>query len=306
MAFLPPGVPPLLPSLDVEFSQVVLAVGDAVGLGLGGFGFTEWGLFDQSGQAVIVADSVVAFDNDAEARISNYPVEQGGFESFNKVQTPYDVVFVFTKGGSISDRANFLAAIDAAKNSLALLTGVTPEKSYINLNVQRYSQTRAARQGVTLLTVNVYCQEIRQAPPLLFSNTQNFSGVGQSAATPTLTDTQAPDGSSPVNGGTVQGVPPTSQTTTFATDQAPGAIQTPMSSLTNSTGNSIPASVSSPVGSTITFNDSIAGRPDLGGGPGTGVVSSVDANGNYNLVGGGFVGKNIVTSITPAGFTTVQ
>lgn len=287
---LPAGVPALLPGSGAIFNTVALVTADAAGI-LGLATQPQWGLFDQNGQPVIVGDSVISFDNDNESQISNYPVEQGGFESYNKVQLPFEITLVYTKGGSVSDRANFLAAIDAAKASLALLTVLTPEKSYPNVNVKRSTLTRTAKNGVTLLTVNVYCQEIRSAPALQFSNTNT-----PSSPTP-ITNAQNPEAASPVNDGTVQPVNPRSQTTTPATNVSPGAIQTPNAALTNSTGSLPPASASSPTGATIVYEGNTGVQ--------SGVVTSATEKG-YNLTDGSFVGKNLVNSITPPGYTTVQ
>ena len=305
--YLPPGVPPLLPRLVVVFTEAALVTADAVGLGFAGQQSSQWGLYDSGGNAVIVGDSVLSFDNDSESRVANYPVEGGGFESFNKVAVPYDVGFVFSKSGTVGDRAAFLASLDAAKNSLALLTGVTPEYSYPNLNVVRYTQQRSAQNGVTLLRVTVYCQEIRQAPPISFSNTQNFNGVGGTNTPQTsLNNTQNPESADAVNGGTVQAVAPASQATTPGTSSSPGTIQTPNAALTNSTGNSLPPGISSAApGSSITYNGD--------NGPATGVVQSVSMSNvqpgtvaGYNLTDGTHVGVSNVTAITPPGYTTVQ
>ena len=71
----------------------------------------QWGIFDQSLQPVIVGDSCLLVDYRKEFRISDYPIEQGDFASYNKVETPYDFKMTFTKGGSSSDRQTFLTAV---------------------------------------------------------------------------------------------------------------------------------------------------------------------------------------------------
>ena len=59
--------------------------------GLLGLFDTQWGIFDQSGDPVITADTIVEVGYRREYRISDFPVEEGSFASYNKVQTPYDV-----------------------------------------------------------------------------------------------------------------------------------------------------------------------------------------------------------------------
>ena len=49
----------------------------------------QWGLY-QGGAPVIIAETVTAVDYRKEYTISDYPVEEGGFESFDKVELPGD------------------------------------------------------------------------------------------------------------------------------------------------------------------------------------------------------------------------
>ena len=123
--------------------------------------------------------------------IADYPIEDGDFASYNKVATPFDAKVTFTQGGTESDRAAFLAAIEAAAASLALYNVVTPEKTYLNANIEHYDYRRTSRNGVGLLMVDVGLVEIRQV------------------ATTTFTQTAQPSGADQVNGGTVQAITPT-------------------------------------------------------------------------------------------------
>ena len=85
----------------------------------------------------------------------------------------------------------FLAAIEAAAASLALYNVVTPEKTYLNANIEHYDYRRTSRNGVGLLMVDVGLVEIRQV------------------ATTTFTQTAQPSGADQVNSGTVQATTPT-------------------------------------------------------------------------------------------------
>jgi hypothetical protein len=278
-----PGVPAVARLAGAIVAPIALLTADAI---FSPFSFLgpQWGIFDQNGQPVIIGDSCVGVQFRKEYRISDYPIEQGGFASYNKVATPFDFKIVFTKGGTVSEKQNFLASIDAICASLALFQAVTPEFTYLNANPTHYDYDRSARDGATLLTVEVYLEEIRQT------------------SQPAFTNTQSADGSAAQNGGVIQPQSPGSQTTTPAAGNAPGAITTssPATALTNSAGNTPPASTPAP-GSTIVYDNGD------GQGPRTGTVSSVSGTGiGYNLTDGSFVGKNLVSGITPAGYTAVQ
>lgn len=159
----------------------------------------QWGIFDQGLKPVIVGDSCVLVDFRKQLRISDYPVEQGGFASYNKVATPYDFKMTFTKGGASSDRQDFLASVDALVNSLSLYNAVTPDVTYPNANAVSYGYTRTAVKGMTLLTVDIYLEEVRQTAKATFSST----GVAP------VKDAKDPNAVSQVNDGPVQAYPPT-------------------------------------------------------------------------------------------------
>jgi hypothetical protein len=120
-----------------------------------------WGVFNSNGQDAINADSLHAIAYRNEFDLSNYPQEQGAFASFNKVATPFDIRLRFLKGGSNSDRAAFLNNLDKVSKSLDLYTVVTPEVTYQNANILHIDYHREAREGATLLTVDVWLKEVR-------------------------------------------------------------------------------------------------------------------------------------------------
>jgi hypothetical protein len=189
-----PGVPPLprLPSLPGAISTVLdVLLGADDPSAIGSSSDPVWGIYDQSGNPVAIADSFVAFEYDKEYALSNYPVEQGGFETYNKVEKPFSQRVTLAKAGAASDRAGFLDAIFAATDGLDLFTVVTPDHAYLNANIFRNEITRQSSKGVELLLVDLTLQEIRTSVVSTFTNTQN------------------PASAAPVSGGTVQPQDPT-------------------------------------------------------------------------------------------------
>lgn len=157
----------------------------------------NWGVFDKDGKKILDPTSVVSFSFLNEFRIADYPIEQGGFESYNKVATPYDARVVFSKGGTDADRQGFLNAIETVIASLDLVDVVTPEKTYLNANIIRYDYERTSKNGVTLLSVALFLREVRL--------TDSTQGSQQSTdVNVPLADTQAPSGQDPVTTGAVQ------------------------------------------------------------------------------------------------------
>lgn len=138
-----------------------------------------WGLYTVGGTLYTQVDSVLAFEAALEAVVSDYPVEQGGFASYNKVIRPYEVRLMLARGGTVQDRNDFLTAIQAAWKSTDLYDVYTPEMIYRNVNVVNVRRTATADAGVSLLRLEVTLRAIRQTASLVFSNTQEAASADE-------------------------------------------------------------------------------------------------------------------------------
>ena len=124
--------------------------------------------------------SVVDFEYKQDWSVSDYPVEQGGFQSYDKVQLPFDVRMRVAAGGPESNRQ---ALLDAVQNivSIDLYNVFTPEEVYSNCNVTHYDYKRTAVNGVGLIVVDIWLIEVRVTSTSTFSNTQQPSGASPQA-----------------------------------------------------------------------------------------------------------------------------
>lgn len=139
----------------------------------------QWGLFTQDGDLAAPCDNVIAFENALEARISDYPVEQGGFGSYNKVIIPYDIRLIMSRGGTVEDRQDFLKAIQDAWQSTELFNVVTPECVYLDVNVVAMRRMASGDRGMGLMVLEVALRKVRQTATLTFTQTKEPSGAGQ-------------------------------------------------------------------------------------------------------------------------------
>lgn len=134
-------------------------------------GLSDWGVY-KDGELVLEPDTIVAFSYDAEHRVADFPIEEGGFESYDKVALPYDARVVMTKGGGIDDRRAFLAAVEELRGDTELYSVATPEWTYSNANFVRVSVNRTREQGANLITVELFLREIRENATATFSNSK--------------------------------------------------------------------------------------------------------------------------------------
>jgi hypothetical protein len=222
-----PGVPPVLRQAGAIESNIVLLAADAVSI-VRMFAGPQWGIFTQAGGPLIIGDSVVSLDFRKEWRIADYPIEQGAFASYNKVETPFDIRVTFASSGQqtllasilsggalgslitgtdpvAANRKAFLGTMAKAAASLDLVDVHTPEASYKGCNIIHYDYRREARKGAAMITVDVWLQEVRVSAKPAFSGTGT---VPINATAPSaVTAPKNPASADSVNGGTVQAAP---------------------------------------------------------------------------------------------------
>lgn len=184
------GAPTLLNKANNVANTVILLGADAAAI-FGLFPKPVWGIY-KGGKAIIKADSVVSVEFKRDWRLADYPQEQGAFQSYNKVTTPFDARVRLTKGGSDSVLSAFLDDVDAAAKSLDLFDVVTSSKTYNSANIHHYDYKRSANSGSGLLTVDVWLTEVRVTVTDKFSTTAAPSGADPKAVG--TVQAQAPTG----------------------------------------------------------------------------------------------------------------
>lgn len=123
-----------------------------------------WGIYDSDNNLVVQADSVAAFDWRKENRVSNFPVQQGQFATYNRVGLPNETSLTLTKGGSLAQRTAFLQQIELviAQQNINLYTIRTPEKTYANVSATRAELSRRGSANAFYFDVELYFIEVIQ------------------------------------------------------------------------------------------------------------------------------------------------
>lgn len=179
-----PGVPPVLRLLDQQEQPEPQLQSDSKEIDR--LAASQWGIFTQGGRPIVNADNVASIEDGVEYRIADYPLEEGGFESYNKVATPREIRVSMSKGGTISDRQQFLATLTSLQSDLELYNVVTPEQTFTDMNITGVRKSRNKDNGATMLTVEVMLQEVRVT------------------ATAEVSASKEPAGADDVNDGSVQ------------------------------------------------------------------------------------------------------
>jgi len=139
-----------------------------------------WGFIEEAGDSKLIPDSFIDFEYREERKIPNYPVEGGGFSSYNKVALPFDVrVTVSCNGNGIMSKENFLYVIEQYINSLTLLSVITPNFTYNNCNLIHVDYRREAKQGVSLIIAQLWFQEVKIAQAAVPTTTEPSGAVAE-------------------------------------------------------------------------------------------------------------------------------
>lgn len=177
---------------------------------------SRWGVFTKDGKLIAQADTVVEVGYRAVHATSTCPVAGGSFATYNKVASPFEATVRLSKGGGVSVlgslldagglsgikdirnrperlRGEFLDAIDAASKSLDLYHVVTPEKTYVNCNIQEYNYRREQTAGARRIEVELSIIEVREVVAMY-----GKADVSQIVAP------RQPEAAAPVSGGRVQ------------------------------------------------------------------------------------------------------
>ncbi len=153
---------------------------------------SQYMILDASSSSVLLtADTYKDVEYRAEQRVADYPIEQGGFASYNKVAEPFDLRLTLCAGGgdllqqlaagalanvdgyvnSIlgtnftqpMTRSQFILACESLLEGLTLVDVVTPDRTYESVNCVHFSYRKTRESGAGMVIGELWFREIRQA-----------------------------------------------------------------------------------------------------------------------------------------------
>lgn len=121
----------------------------------------KWGIFDQDGNEVFDIDTCIDVKFGDKAKVSDFPVEQGAFASYNKVPLPYEPKIKIAVSGQDRVQA-LLEALFQAVRSTDIYDVYTPEIYYESVTIESYDYDRTREKGRNLVTVQVQLKQVLQ------------------------------------------------------------------------------------------------------------------------------------------------
>lgn len=136
------------------------------------FGEQKWGIYVSGTQNPgVYVSSVVEIDVSGDASVSDYPIENGSFTSYNKVINPNIFGIRITQDGSESLRSELFKWLERNIESTDLYDIVCPENTWTNSTLLRYRTIRNAESGASMVTIECVFQQVRELPVKYSSRT---------------------------------------------------------------------------------------------------------------------------------------
>jgi len=141
----------------------------------------DWVLLDEKGQTALAFTSFLDIDYQNQGTVLSYPVEEGGFEVYNKVSKLLAINATIGQQGTDSDFALTLSKLEDYKVNTTKLSIVTPSAHYKNMTLETFSYTRTSTSptGLGLLAVKATFKEVREV------KTQVMTGIITEPQNPT-------------------------------------------------------------------------------------------------------------------------
>ena len=121
-----------------------------------------WTLQNEGGGTAVDFDVFLGMEFSGANAVAHEPIEQGGFASYNKQDTPKEITVTLACTKMYFNQQPVLESIDKLAAGTQKLSLVTPSSEYKNLNLESYSYTRQEDSGAGMLVVELKLIEIRE------------------------------------------------------------------------------------------------------------------------------------------------
>lgn len=119
----------------------------------------SWTITDDDGNAVDFT-SFISLETRVMGQVTSYPVENGAFATYNKVQDPSLHRVTLAKQGSNTEFAAIIAKLDEYKVAAKKLHIATPSTLYAPATLESYNFKHTQESGAGLLIVELELVEV--------------------------------------------------------------------------------------------------------------------------------------------------
>jgi len=122
----------------------------------------QWTILADGGGSLVRFTSMISVDIFCEGQALSYPVEEGAFMTYNKVQSPIDIRATLATMGLPFEFADILDTLAQYKEEALKLMVVTPSAYFDSLTLQSYGHRHDQRRNANMLTVDLHLIEVKE------------------------------------------------------------------------------------------------------------------------------------------------
>lgn len=143
---------------------------------------SAWSILDERGEQAVSFTSFLGMDCRNEGDALSYPVEEGGFVNYNKVQRPVGINVKLGVQGSEADFEQVLLRLEEFQRGAVTLSVGTPAHLYPNMTLTGCTYTRDREGGAAMLLLDLSFTEVREPvrqPGGIISSPKNATSFSQ-------------------------------------------------------------------------------------------------------------------------------
>lgn len=114
----------------------------------------------KNGKTICGFDDFIGMKYESDSRISNYTVQFGDFNSYNKVITPKVIEITLVTQGTYEKISNVIEILENYKNSTKLVDVQTPYGVFIGYNIINLSYELSVSKGIGYLECTIKIREV--------------------------------------------------------------------------------------------------------------------------------------------------
>lgn len=122
----------------------------------------HWDIFDADGKRLLEFDTFFSIDAMSDAQVTQAPVENGSFASYNKQTAPTRATVVLGYTGTSLVRSAIIKKCEALIAGTDLVSIVTPDRTLLDMSLVAMDYRYRAEAGIDRLVVALTFEEVRQ------------------------------------------------------------------------------------------------------------------------------------------------
>lgn len=127
----------------------------------------SYSIIPVTGTSGITPDSAMEVEVHADSGVMSHPIEQGGFEAYNRVQEPIVIRLLLACQGKKMARTDFLSTLESMREGTNLYTVALPDALYKNMVLKGYGYKKSAERGAVTIWADTEWREARSTNVVL-------------------------------------------------------------------------------------------------------------------------------------------